>query len=296
MSAITHTTERMPAGLRVVRSVAELRATVAGWRRGGHSVGVVPTMGAIHAGHLALVRQAAADCDRVICTLFVNPKQFSPSEDFLRYPRDEAGDAAKFASAGAHLVFAPEVETMYPPGHQTSVIVRGVTAPLEGVARPHHFEGVATVVAKLLLQCLGDAAYFGEKDYQQLRTITRMAADLDIPTRIVPVPTVREADGMALSSRNAYLSPEERRRAPVLHRTLEDVAERIGAGQIPAAAAAWGIDVLSEAGFGPIDYLGVADAETLEPLSVFDRPARILVAAWLGQTRLIDNIPATPAR
>ncbi len=274
------------------RTVAELRQTVAAWRRQGASIGLVPTMGALHEGHQALIRAARAACDRVIVTIFVNPKQFGVNEDFQAYPRGEAADAAKASAAGAVLIFAPTPEEMYPSGFVTTVTVDRLTEGLCGPHRPGHFAGVATVVAKLLLQSLPDAAFFGEKDYQQLLVVTRMARDLDIPVRIVGVPTVREADGLALSSRNVYLSPENRQKAPVLATTLRAMAERLGQdGSRVGEEIAWGAARLEEAGFDRIDYLAVCDAETLAPLARVDRPARILVAAYLGTTRLIDNIP-----
>src|SRR3954464_4402341 len=207
--------------MNIARTVADLRRQVNEWRSNGERFGLVPTMGAIHAGHLALVHAALGQNERVIASLFVNPKQFGPSEDFSSYPRDEAADLGAFERAGVDLVFMPAVEEMYPPGFATNVRVAGVSEDLDGAFRPGHFEGVATVVCKLLLQCLPDAAYFGEKDYQQLLVVRRMARDLHIPVRIAGVPTVREADGLALSSRNAYLSKAERRAAPLLYRTLQ---------------------------------------------------------------------------
>jgi pantoate--beta-alanine ligase len=273
------------------RTVAGLRQTVAAWRREGASVGLVPTMGALHAGHQALIRAARARCDRVIVTIFVNPKQFGVNEDFAAYPRQEAADRAKAAEAGAVLIFAPAAEEMYPAGFATTVTVDRLTEGLCGPHRPGHFAGVATVVSKLLLQALPDAAFFGEKDYQQLLVVTRMARDLDIPVRIVGVPTVREADGLALSSRNVYLSAEHRKTAPVLAATLRAMAERlVEAGSRVGEAIDWGSARLAAAGFGRLDYLAVCDAETLAPLERVDRPARILVAAHLGATRLIDNV------
>src|SRR5687767_10448448 len=210
------------SNMAVARSVVALRQAVGEWRAAGLRVGLVPTMGAIHDGHLALVRAARGQCDRVVASLFVNPKQFGPSEDFTAYPRDEATDRAAFARGGVDLVFAPTVEEMYPDGFATTVQVGGPSEGMDGAHRPGHFDGVATVVSKLLLQCLPDAAYFGEKDYQQLTVVRRMVRDLDIPVRIEGVPTVREADGLALSSRNVYLSPPERQIAPLLYRVLRD--------------------------------------------------------------------------
>jgi pantoate--beta-alanine ligase len=278
----------------VARTVAALREAVAGWRSGRERVGLVPTMGALHRGHLALVEAARRDCRRVVASLFVNPKQFGPREDFTAYPRDEAADLAKFREGGIDLVFAPTVEEMYPSGFVTSVRLGGIGEVLEGAHRAGHFDGVATVVSKLLLQCLPDTAYFGEKDYQQLLVVRRMARDLDIPVRVEGVPTVREPDGLALSSRNIYLSPQERQIAPFLHRVLNDTAAAIAATPDTIAANLQkGIAVLRQAGFVP-DYLEMRDAADLSPMTALDRPARLLAAARLGRTRLIDNILVTP--
>lgn len=280
------------SALEAARTVSHLRARVAGWRTAGEAVALVPTMGGIHDGHLALVRAARAACDRVVVSLFVNPTQFGPSEDFERYPRDEATDAGLVLAEGADLLFAPDVAEMYPDGFATAVTVSGVSGGLCGDSRPGHFEGVATIVAKLLLQCLPDHAYFGEKDYQQLMVIRRLARDLDISAAIEGVPTVREADGLALSSRNAYLSPAERAAAPELYGVLSAMAERLADGSTKAAEQmAWGLAELENAGFAPIDYLEVRDAETLAPVERAARPARVLAAAHLGKTRLIDNVP-----
>ncbi|HLY46521.1 MAG TPA: pantoate--beta-alanine ligase [Stellaceae bacterium] len=286
----------MAAGtIAVVRTVAELRAAVASWRARNERVGLVPTMGAIHAGHLALVGAARAQSERVVASLFVNPKQFGPAEDFAAYPRDAAADLAAFASAGVDLVFMPPVEEMYPAGFATLVQVAGVTLGLESAHRPGHFDGVATVVAKLLLQALPDAAYFGEKDWQQLMVVRRLARDLDIPVRIEGVATLREVDGLALSSRNVYLSPAERQTAPLLYRVLCDTAARLAAGADAAAALGRGVAELQGGGFA-VDYLELRDASTLAPLAPPVGSARLLVAARLGRTRLIDNIPvALPA-
>jgi pantoate--beta-alanine ligase len=278
--------------LPVMRTVADLRRTVAAWRAAGQTVGLVPTMGALHAGHLALVRRAQADCDRTIVTLFVNPTQFGAGEDFAAYPRDEAEDRAKLATVGADLLYAPGVTEIYPDGFATTVTVASLTDGLCGPVRPGHFSGVATVVTKLLLQSLPDAAYFGEKDYQQLLVIRRLARDLDIPVRIEGVPTVRDADGLALSSRNRYLSAGERAAAVALPTILRQVAERLtDPTRAVADETARARDALLQAGFTRIDYVEVCDAETLEPLAHVTRPARILAAAWLGSTRLIDNMP-----
>ncbi len=273
----------------IVRDVAALREAIHAWRAGGSAVGLVPTMGALHAGHLALVRRALDRCGRVCVTLFVNPKQFGPNEDFARYPRDETRDAEMLANAGAHLLFAPGVEAMYPPGHQTRVSVGRLGEGLEGEFRPGFFVGVATVVTKLLLQAQPDAAFFGEKDYQQLLVVRRLARDLDIPVEIVGVPTVREQDGLALSSRNAYLAPALRPIAPALHRVLAETAAAVAAGADPNDAERLAVADLTEAGFARVDYVRVRDAETLDDPAP-GRPRRVLAAAWLGGTRLIDNL------
>jgi pantoate--beta-alanine ligase len=248
-------------------------------------------MGALHEGHLSLVREAKQTCDRVVTSLFVNPKQFAPHEDFERYPRDEAKDAALLASAGCDLLFAPPGNVMYPEGHSTNVIVTSVSTPLEGEMRPHFFGGVATVVTKLLLQCLPDAAFFGEKDYQQLQVIKRLALDLDIPVEIVGCATVREHDGLAMSSRNAYLNADERRIAGRLNVILHDAIRAVHAGESIAEAEAEASRHLAAAGFTCVDYVAIRDAQTLATIADLSRPARILAAAWLGKTRLIDNMP-----
>ena len=285
----------MPHTTRTVRTVAELRAAVAAWRRAGETAGLVPTMGALHRGHISLIEAARAACRRSIATIFVNPKQFGPREDFSRYPRQEEEDRALLEAAGCDLLFAPPLTEMYPEGFSTTVSVAGVTDRWEGEARPGHFAGVATVVTKLLLQALADKAFFGEKDYQQLQSVTRMARDLDIPTEIVGCPTVREADGLALSSRNVYLTPSERKTAPTLHRAITAVAAAAREGDDIASAVETGTTALLNAGFSAVDYLAVVDAATLAPLTTLDRPGRVLAAARLGAVRLIDNVAATPA-
>ncbi|MEZ5959568.1 MAG: pantoate--beta-alanine ligase [Hyphomonadaceae bacterium] len=281
----------MTASLPVVRNVPSLRNEIGAWRKDGLRVGLVPTMGALHEGHLSLVRAAKEQCDRVIATLFVNPRQFAPHEDFERYPRDEAGDAAMLAGAGCDLLYAPERAVMYPEGFATNVIVSDVSTPLEGEFRPHFFGGVATVVTKLLLQALPDTAFFGEKDYQQLQVIKRMTRDLDIPVAIAGCATVREHDGLAMSSRNAYLSADERRIAARLNHIMHDTIKAVRAGTPIASAEAEASRHVLAAGFTSVDYLAIRDAETLAPIDDLARPARILAAAWLGKTRLIDNMP-----
>ena len=277
--------------LPIARSVAALRRHIRAWRTAGASVGLVPTMGALHAGHLALVEASTGANDRTVATIFINPKQFGAGEDLGRYPRREAADVEAMAGRGADLVFAPEVAEMYPDGHVTTVTVAGLTERLEGAHRPGHFAGVTTVVAKLLLQAMADRAYFGEKDYQQLVVLTRMARDLDIPVEIVGVPTVREADGLALSSRNEYLTPAERVIAPALHRALRSAAEAMAAGTTVDQATEESKAAVLDAGFTSVDYLDCCGADDLQPLERLDRPARVLAAARLGATRLIDNVP-----
>ena len=280
----------MPAPPAVLESVAGLRETVARWRAAGRTVALVPTMGALHQGHMALVRAARTDAARTVVSLFVNPAQFAPGEDFAHYPRAPAADLARLAAAGVEAAFAPPVEAVYPPGFATTVTVDGVTAGLEGAVRPHFFTGVATVVTKLLLQCLPDVAVFGEKDYQQLVTIRRLVRDLDIPCRVRAVPTVRAADGLALSSRNAYLSPPQRAAAATLFRVLRGMAGALADGASVGAQEAAGAAALTDAGFTAIDYVAVRDAETLAPVERVSAPARVLAAARLGRVRLIDNV------
>jgi len=277
--------------LPTVRGIAEVRAAVADWRHRGHSVGLVPTMGALHPGHLALIRQSRADCGRTVASLFVNPTQFNDPKDLRAYPRDAAGDAALFAAAGTDLLFAPAAEEVYPKGFATQVRVAGLGDCLCGATRPGHMEGVATVVAKLLNQVRPDIAYFGEKDFQQLQIIRRMAADLDLEVTIAGVPTVREPDGLALSSRNLLLTPDQRRAAPALHRTLvAAVAELAGGATAAGPASETARKEILAAGFRAIDYLELRAEADLAALERADRPARLFAAAWLGRVRLIDNV------
>lgn len=284
----------MSGGLGIIRSVAELRAQVADWRRQGLTVGLVPTMGALHAGHISLVTRGLESVDRMIASVFVNPTQFGPNEDFARYPRQEALDAALLEQAGCHVLFAPTVAEMYPDGFATAITVSGVSEGLCGAVRPGHFSGVATVVTKLLLQALPDQALFGEKDYQQLAVIRRFVRDLDIPVTVVGGPTLREADGLAMSSRNAYMTAEERAVAPALYQALQGIADGLRTGGKAAALCPQAVAALLKAGFASVDYLEVRDADSLAPVESLAAPVRILVAARLGKTRLIDNIGVGP--
>ncbi len=274
----------------VVETVADLRARIAGWRKDESArIGLVPTMGALHEGHLSLVREMKARTDRVVVSIFVNPAQFAPHEDFDRYPRNMEDDLAKLATTRADLVFAPGVAEMYPHGFATGIEVAGPSAGLETDFRPHFFGGVATVVAKLLIAAMPDIAIFGEKDYQQLLVIRRLTVDLGLPIEIIGGAIVREPDGLAMSSRNAYLKPDERRIAGKLNLVLKDLAARARSGETIPSAEAAGKTALLEAGFNSVDYVAIRDAETLEKIETLSRPARILAAAKVGATRLIDN-------
>jgi pantoate--beta-alanine ligase len=291
---MTRETAETVGGLAVVRRVRDLRRRIDAWRDAGESVALAPTMGALHAGHLALVTRGKALADRVVGSIFVNPAQFAPDEDFARYPRDEAGDAAELLAGKCDLLYAPPLAEIYPAGFSTSVSAGAIAEGLCGRFRPGHFAGVATVVTKLLQQSEVDIALFGEKDYQQLQMIRRVVRDLDIPVRIEGVPTVRDQDGLALSSRNAYLTRVDRAIAPTIYRALSEAARRIKAGTEIAVAVADAEAELKRSGFARIDYLEAVDAETLVPLARADRAGRLLVAAWLGATRLIDNVALTP--
>ena len=275
----------------VIRSIADLQQHRKAWRKAGEMVGLVPTMGALHTGHLSLVERAHAFSTLTVVTLFVNPTQFAPGEDFERYPRDEAGDLAKLEAAGVAAVFAPEVTEMYPEGSLTRVSVPQLGDILEGECRPGFFTGVATVVAKLLTLVQPDVALFGEKDYQQLLVIRRFVADLHLPVTIEAGRTIREADGLALSSRNTYLSAAERRIAPSLYRVISRLAADVAAGADSAQRAEAATADLLAAGFSRVDYVTVRDGETLQPWTDRRRRGRVLAAAWLGRTRLIDNVP-----
>lgn len=279
-----------PTPLLRFTAVAPLRAEVAAWRLAGERVVLVPTMGALHAGHLALMARARSLGRRVVASIFVNPTQFGPNEDFSRYPRDTETDLALLAEARVDAAYLPEVSGMYPEHFSTRIEVEGLTEGLCGAYRPGHFSGVATVVTKLLNQVQPDCALFGEKDYQQLLVIRRAVRDLDLPVEIQGVPTLREADGLALSSRNRYLAPEERARAPRLHAVLSEIAAGLAAGGRAGSLVAEGRAALAAAGFAPVQYLEIRDAETLAPVEHATRPARVLAAAYLGRTRLIDNV------
>ena len=274
------------------RDVAQLRAQVGAWRAAGGRVALAPTMGALHEGHMTLIAEGLRRADHVVASVFVNPTQFGPSEDYSAYPRGEARDASLLESAGCGLMYAPSVEVMYPAGFATTVSVSGVSEPLEGVARPGHFAGVATVVAKLFAQASPDVAIFGEKDFQQLQVIRRMTADLDLPVEIVGAPTARDEHGLALSSRNAYLTDAERDIARRLNVVLAEAAARARAGGEITATEAAATQALTRLGF-KVDYVAIVRRDDLQPFASgrVEGPARALVAARLGRTRLIDNLP-----
>ncbi len=292
----------MPGGggpLEIVRTKAGLRAHSAAWRDEEMSVGLVPTMGALHAGHMALVSRSLSECDRTMVSIFVNPAQFGPGEDLGTYPRDEARDRDLLAAAGAHVLYAPDVSEIYPEGFATTVSVPAPGDVLEGQCRPGFFDGVATVIAKLFAQSRPDKAFFGEKDYQQLLVVRRMAGDLDLGVEVVGVETVREDDGLAASSRNAYLTAAERKSAPALYRTIGALAARAAAMEVSGDNMSdeekIAADMLLEAGFDSVDYVTVRDAVTLGPYMGREAEGRVLAAARIGRTRLIDNVPV-PAR
>lgn len=279
--------------MQIVKELGVLREVLSKLRETKARIGLVPTMGALHAGHMHLVETAMAQCDAVVVSIFVNPTQFGEGEDLDAYPRQEAADAALLETAGVGLVWAPAVDQIYPEGFATNVSVSGVSAGLCGGSRPGHFDGVATVVAKLFNQVRPDSAFFGEKDYQQLAVIRRMARDLDFTHDIVGVPTVRDPDGLALSSRNAYLTPEQRSQATALPDVMRNAAEAIAKGGDIASILSDAEAQLLGSGFHKVDYLELRDAETLDNIAIFDDPARLLVAAHIGSTRLIDNISVT---
>ncbi len=282
----------MSSSLLIVRTVSDLRAQVGAWRSIGRRVGLVPTMGALHDGHLSLVRLARTRADHVIVSLFVNPTQFAPHEDFEAYPRDEAQDAALLAGAGCDVLYAPATAEMYASDASTTITVGGVSEPLDGQARPSHFAGVATVVAKLLNQCGPDLAVFGEKDFQQLQVIRRLVRDLDMPVEVIGAPTARASDGLALSSRNAYLTSAQRKIAPQLHRELIRALARLRAAEPVASVEADAVRALADAGFDSVDYFEVREPRGLTRLGPGSAigPVRVLAAAHLGRARLIDNV------
>src|SRR5687767_1234835 len=285
---------RRPNAVQIVREVEALRQAVEALRADGGRIALVPTMGALHAGHMALVAEARRQADHVVASIFVNPTQFGANEDLATYPRRESADASMLEQEGCDLLWAPDAATMYPDGFETSIRVAGVSEGLDGAARPGHFDGVATIVAKLFNQVRREIALFGEKDYQQLAVIRRLVRDLDMDIEIVGIPTQRDADGLALSSRNAYLSEDERRAARSLPRCLGEAVAALQDGADIGETLAAARDKLARAGFDPIDYVELRDAETLAPVSALDRPARLLAAATIGRTRLIDNLPVEP--
>lgn len=284
--------------LPIVQSVARLRAHVSAWRDRGQTVALVPTMGALHDGHLSLIRLARVQADKVVASVFVNPRQFGAGEDFDAYPRTEVADAEKLTAGQCDLMYAPTPAEMYPQGFSTSITVNGISEGLCGAARPGHFDGVATVVAKLLIQAAPDVAVFGEKDYQQLLLIRRLARDLDLRAKIIGAPIARAPDGLALSSRNAYLSPRDRQTAPGLHAVLAEAAQALSAGRPVAEVEQAARKALAGKGFDRIDYLEVRNAEdlTIPGPGPITGPARVLTAAHLGKTRLIDNVAAELGR
>jgi len=275
----------------ILRTVADLRAVVRGWKAVGQTVGVVPTMGALHDGHLSLARAARRDCDRVVTTIFVNPKQFNNPDDLKKYPRTEAADAVLLATVPVDVIFAPSPDEVYPEGFGTTVSVAGVSEPLEGRMRPGHFDGVATVVTKLFGMTMADRGYFGQKDWQQLQVVLKLVADLNLPVTVVGCETIREADGLAMSSRNVRLDPAARARAPVLYAAITAAAADIRAGQSDRMAIREAAEAMRRAGFERVEYIELRDAASLLPSDDPTRPRRMLAAAWAGGVRLIDNIP-----
>jgi pantoate--beta-alanine ligase len=275
----------------VLRSVAAMQALSRDWKAAGHTVGLVPTMGALHRGHTALVQAARRGADKVIVSIFVNPKQFNNPDDLRKYPRTEGADVGMLATVGVDAIYIPTPLEVYPNGFATSVSVGGVSTPLEGERRPGHFDGVATVVTKLFGMTMADHAWFGQKDWQQLAVIQRLVADLNLSVHIHPLETVRDADGLALSSRNARLTPQGRSIAPALHAAMQAVAEAILAGMPPPEAVDLGRSSILAAGFDQVEYLELRSADMLEPMDHADRPARLLGVAWIDGVRLIDNIP-----
>jgi pantoate--beta-alanine ligase len=284
--------------LPIVQSVQRLRTQLATWRERGASIALAPTMGALHDGHISLIRLAKVQADRVVASVFVNPRQFGVGEDFEAYPRTELADAQRLTEAGCDLMYAPTAAEMYPDGFSTTVSVQGVSEGLCGAARPGHFDGVATVVSKLLIQVAPDVAIFGEKDYQQLVVIRRMTRDLNLTPKIIGAPIARAPDGLALSSRNAYLDPTQRARAPRMHQVLAEAAASLHAGDPVERVQPAALSALEASGFDRVDYLEVRNADTLEPPGdgPITRAVRVLAAVRLGRTRLIDNVAAEPPR
>ncbi len=276
--------------IQTVKTVSELRRLTTPWRRNDQRIGFVPTMGALHAGHVSLIDEARTQCDKVIVSIFVNPTQFDRPDDLKRYPRPVEQDIALCEKHGADMVFIPSEQEVYPNGYRTIVHVDDITSRWEGAHRKGHFDGVTTVVAKLLMIVLADAAFFGEKDYQQLLVVKALTEDLNIPTRITPVKTMREADGLALSSRNVHLNAEQRKTAPGFHKILQDVANRIKQGENPSHVIAHAIGQMREIGFDRVDYIAACNEYDLAPLTAPASKGRVLGAAWLGTTRLIDNV------
>jgi pantoate--beta-alanine ligase len=279
----------------LIKTVADLRCQVAAWKANGETVGLVPTMGALHEGHLSLVRAALGASDRVIVTIFVNPTQFNSAKDLASYPRTEDADAALLAPLGVDMIFAPPPDQVYPAGFATQINVSGVADPLEGALRPGHFAGVATVVAKLFGMTQADRAYFGEKDWQQLQVVRRMVSDLNIKVDIIGCPTLREADGLAMSSRNVGLSAQARAAAPALYSAMMAVVAAVRTGGHLDTAVKTATAALLQAGFERVEYIALHDTETMHPSTDLSRPLRLLAAAWIGGVRLIDNVAVTPA-
>ena len=276
--------------MQIIRTIGDLEPALRTWREAGEKIALVPTMGALHAGHMALVEAARGWADRVVASIFVNPLQFNDPNDLARYPRQEAEDAAKLEEAECDLLWLPTADQLYPPGFATTVRVAGIVDRWEAEHRPGHFDGVATVVSKLFIATMPDVAVFGEKDWQQLAVIRRMTVDLGLPVEIIGHPTIRESDGLAMSSRNALLSPDERAKAPAMFRLLCDAAEEIGRCAGTGTAIEQAIGGLQQTGFGPVDYVAYVDGDSLEPLDRYREGGRLLAAAFLGKVRLIDNI------
>ncbi len=277
----------------IERTLAGLRAQTAAWRKAGETIGVVPTMGALHQGHLSLARAARKDCDRVIVTIFVNPKQFNNPDDLKNYPRTEHEDAKKLESIGVDLIYNPDGDQIYPDGFATNVSVEGLTEMLCGAHRPGHFDGVATVVSKLFIQTSADKAYFGEKDYQQLQIVRRMARDLDIPIEVVGCPTIREIDGLAMSSRNLLISDRARVKAPILPEVMEEMRAALADGAKMTDIQGPAIEKIVASGYNEVEYLELRDGVTLSLMDQSAEGARLFAAAWLAGVRLIDNIAVT---